>query len=369
MEEHFKVPFYAKVALVFIGLFAFLYTLYAGQQIILPLLYATIIAILLNPLVNLMIRWKINKVIAILIALVLALTAVSGIFYIISRQFNMLSDTYPQLKEKFNQMSGDLIQWTSSKLNIKAAKITAWIKESQLDAIGNIAITEKLSELGRWILVAILLPVYIFMILYYKTLLLEFIRKVFRKEHQESVAEVLSGTRQIIQSYVVGLFFEMLIVAVLNSAGLLLLGIQYAIILGILGAILNIIPYLGGIIATALPMIIALVTKSPSYAFLVLLLYLFIQFVDNHFIIPNVVAKRVRINALVSIIVVLAGGALWGIPGMFLSIPLTAIVKVIFDHVESLKPWGYLLGNIVPTTSGFTIIKQKLKIKTMIIKK
>ncbi|HTL83146.1 MAG TPA: AI-2E family transporter, partial [Bacteroidia bacterium] len=222
MEEHFKVPFYAKVALVFIGLFAFLYTLYAGQQIILPLLYATIIAILLNPLVNLMIRWKINKVIAILIALVLALTAVSGIFYIISRQFNMLSDTYPQLKEKFNQMSGDLIQWTSSKLNIKAAKITAWIKESQLDAIGNIAITEKLSELGRWILVAILLPVYIFMILYYKTLLLEFIRKVFRKEHQESVAEVLSGTRQIIQSYVVGLFFEMLIVAVLNSAGLLL---------------------------------------------------------------------------------------------------------------------------------------------------
>jgi predicted PurR-regulated permease PerM len=109
-------------------------------------------------------------------------------------------------------------------------------------------------------------------------------------------------------------------------------------------------------------MIIAFVTKeSSSYAFLVLGIYLLIQFIDNHFIIPRIVASRVKLNALISIVVVLLGAALWGIPGMFLSIPLTAIVKVIFDHIEPLKPWGFLLGNIVPTASKlkFDFIKRK----------
>jgi predicted PurR-regulated permease PerM len=71
----------------------------------------------------------------------------------------------------------------------------------------------------------------------------------------------------------------------------------------------------------------------------------------------------VQLNALISVIAVLIGGAFWGIPGMFLSIPLTAIMKVIFDHIEPLKPWGFLLGNIVPTTSKFSFIK---KIKPLI---
>src|ERR1700680_2545993 len=97
-------------------------------------------------------------------------------------------------------------------------------------------------------------------------------------------------------------------------------------------------------------MIIAFVTKdSSTYAILVFGVYILIQFIDNHFIIPRIVASRVQINALMSVIVVLVGGAIWGVPGMFVSIPLTAIVKVIFDHIEVLKPWGFLLGNIVPT--------------------
>jgi predicted PurR-regulated permease PerM len=179
--------------------------------------------------------------------------------------------------------------------------------------------------------------------------LLEFIRRLFKSEHHSTVADILLNTKNIIQSYLVGLFFEMLIMAVLNSTGLLLLGIPYAIILGILGAILNIVPYIGGIIAIALPMLIAYVTKdSYTYPLMVLGIYIAIQFIDNHYLIPHIVAKRVKINALVSVIVVLIGGELWGISGMFLSIPIIAILKVIFDHIDDLKPYGYLLGNIVP---------------------
>jgi predicted PurR-regulated permease PerM len=95
----------------------------------------------------------------------------------------------------------------------------------------------------------------------------------------------------------------------------------------------------------------------------VLLLYLFIQFIDNNYIVPAVVASRVKINALVSVIVVLIGGALWGVSGMFLSIPLTAILKVVFDHIESLKPWGFLLGNMTPASSSSLLKQDSLSLK------
>ena len=198
------------------------------------------------------------------------------------------------------------------------------------------------------------------MILFYKPLLLEFIHRLFKTVHQPAVFEVLTNSKKIIQSYLVGLLLEAVIIATLNSVGLLILGIDYAVILGVTGAILNIIPYIGGVVAIALPMIIAYVTKDASAAILVLGVYLIIQFIDNHFIIPRIVASKVKINALVSVIVVLIGGALCGVPGMFLSIPLTAILKVICDHIESLKPWGFLLGNIVPTTSRFSFVKFKV---------
>ena len=135
---------------------------------------------------------------------------------------------------------------------------------------------------------------------------------------------------------------------------------QHALIIGLFAGIVNVIPYIGGIVAVALPMMIAIVTKtSPWYALYVMAVYYFIQLIDNNFIVPKIVASKVKINALISIIVVLAFGALWGIPGMFLSIPLTAIVKLIFDHIEPLKPWGFLLGDTMPALAMFKIKLKK----------
>jgi predicted PurR-regulated permease PerM len=355
-----KIPFYAKVALIFISLFAFGLVLHVGREIIVPIVYATIIAIVLNPFVNFLKGKKINRVVAIFIAVTLATIIVLIALYIIFAHVAQFSEAYPQLKEKFNTTSTELVRWVSQTFNIRQSKINLYINETQSAAINDFAVRESLARVGSVMITVMLLPVYLFMMLYYKPLLLEFLHKLFRSEHHIVVVEVLTNTKQIIQTYLVGLSFELIIMAVLNSVGLLLLGIQYAIILGIIGAVLNIIPYIGGVVATALAMIIAFVTKdSLMYPILVLLLYLVIQFIDNNYIVPIVVASRVKINALISLIAVLIGGAVWGISGMFLSIPLTAILKVIFDHVESLKPWGFLLGNIVPTISRFSFINKK----------
>src|ERR1035437_10448583 len=177
MEIQTPIPFYAKIALIFVGLFAFVYTMYIGQRIIIPILYAAIVAILLNPIVNFLVANRVNKLIAISIAVLLAILVILCIFYIIASQLTMFSETYPQLKEKFNHTNKDMVQWVSGKFNIRQNKITTWITENQSDAIDNIAVGEIISEAGRMTLVGMLLPVYVFMILYYKALLLEFIRK------------------------------------------------------------------------------------------------------------------------------------------------------------------------------------------------
>ena len=162
------------------------------------------------------------------------------------------------------------------------------------------------------------------------------------------VAEVLGETKSLIQSYLIGLLIEAAIVATLNSVGLLIIGVKYALLLGLLSALLNLIPYIGIVIATILPVVMALALQSPLSALWVFILFIVVQFVDNQYIVPYIVASKVKVNALVSIIVVLIGGALWGISGMFLAIPLAAIAKVVFDRIPQLEPLGFVLGDDMP---------------------
>src|SRR5688572_4320955 len=316
-----------------------------------PLIYSILIAIALHPLVTYLTNRKINRIVAITITIVFVLVFLLLAILLLSSSMLQFTDSFPQLIIKFSQLVEGITAWVSSTFGISTHKIDLWVAQKNREVLSESGsfIGQTLLSTGSALVVLILIPVYTFMILYYRPLLLEFIRRLFIPERQSEVSSVLTTTKKIVQSYLVGLVLEAFIVAVLNTTSLLILGIDYAIVLGVIGALLNLIPYLGGVIAVSLPMLIALATKSPTYALLVLAAYVLIQFIDNNFIIPKIVASKVKINALVSIVVVLVGGALWGIPGMFISIPLTAILKVIFDHVEALKPLGFLMGNIVST--------------------
>jgi len=357
-----------KAGLTFICGFSLILLLYIGKSVLIPLVYASIIATLLNPLVKLLTKLKINRTVAIFISVILTIIIVGSIIYLISTQLSIFADTYPKLREKLSIHATQLISWISDNFNVKTDKINAWINSNKDGMVSNLGgtIGSTLGAISSIILVSILIPVYIAMILYYKPLLSEFIKQLFHVEHHEKVFEIITKSKKIIQSYLIGLLFEMIIIASLNSIGLLCLGIDYAIILGIIGALLNVIPLIGGVLAIIPPMIIAFVTKeSASYSLLVVIVYAIIQFVDDHYIIPNIVASKVKINALVSIIAVIIGGELWGIPGMFLSIPVTAILKVIFDNIDSLKPFGFLLGNVVPISPKRLPFIPKKKAKTV----
>jgi predicted PurR-regulated permease PerM len=345
MQETLRLPFYAKIALIFISLFGLIYALQIAQDILIPIAMATIFAVLLNPIVNYLESKKINKFFAISLTVFLGLLVVSGLLFFLISQASSFSDALPILKKKFNESSADIITWIAEKTNLKEAKIQSWMLDAQKNQIKQFKIGEKISSVGNVLITTVLLPVYMVMILYYKSLLLEFFRRLFRDRDFIAVEEVLLNTKKIIQSYVVGLFIEFIIIAILNSLGLLMMGIRYAFLLGVIGALLNLIPYLGAMIAATIYMLIAFITMPPIFVVYVLIMYGVIQVIDNNFLIPRIVASRVQINALASIISVIIGGAIWGIPGMFLSIPLIAIVKVVCDHVDSLNAWGFLLGD------------------------
>ena len=350
MDNSRQLPVYAKLSLITMGMLAFFYILYVGRDIAVPLVLSTIIAILLNPIVNFLSNKKVNRVLAIALVLSGTLILISALLYFIGSQISMFSESMPQIKQKFLVLLDEIINWISLTLNISETKIHTWLDKTKGEGLNNSPelIGQTLGTIGGVLVLVFLMPVYIFMILFYKPLLLEFIARLFRRDQHKTVAEVLGETKTLIRSYLIGLLFEATLVAILNSIGLLIIGIEYAILIGIIGALLNIIPYIGGLVAISIPMLLALATKSPIDVLWVFIVYIVVQFIDNNFFVPKIVASKVKVNALVSIIVVLIGGALWGVAGMFLSIPITAILKVVFDRIEPLTPFGFLIGDNQP---------------------
>jgi predicted PurR-regulated permease PerM len=365
IDKKSTLPFFAKASIFFVGMLAFLTIMYLARTLIIPVVFAIMIAIMLHPVVNFLVRLKINRVIAIIITLLITVILIAAFAGLLYSQVSKFTDSWPILVEKFKNMIDQAIIAASGYFDINPQKINEWISStlSKLVNTGTAAIGQTLLSLGSVLVVALIIPVYVFIILYYHPLLIEFIRRLFAKSDQIQVKEIVSQTKNVIQRYLVGLVIEAIIVAIMDTTALLILGIDYAILLGVLGALLNVIPYLGGIVAVAMPMMVALATKSSAWFMVyVMISYYVIQLIDNNFIVPKIVASKVKINALFSLIVVFAGGALWGVPGMFLSIPLLAIVKVIFDHIESLKPWGFLLGDTMPSILKIKPILKKLKI-------
>lgn len=324
-----------------------------------------ILAILLNPIVSFLHRKGINRVVAIILAILSMFIVIGGIFFFIGSQISMFSEALPELKNRFNELLEQGFQWVSHRFNISQSQLDSWLerkKSEQMEQVGG-KVGSTLLTVGSALVLVFLVPVYIFLFLFYKPLLLEFIRRLFKADNDGTVHEVLGNTKILIQSYLLGLMIEMVIVATLNSTALLIIGIDYAIVLGVIGALLNLIPYIGGLVAIALPMIMGLLSGEPMSALFVLGAYALIQLADNNFIVPMIVASKVKVNALVSIVVVLIGGALWGVAGMFLAIPLAAIFKVVCDNIKGMEPFGYVIGDDMPPPTKLFQKKKEMEEK------
>jgi AI-2 transport protein TqsA len=341
-----RLPFTMKLPAVLLTLCLLVLILRTLDDILVPLAFSVLIAIVLNPLCNRLGR-RMHKVLAIILTLLLAALLLAGLLYFLSSQVSTFTDRLPEIKVKGQQLLVQAESWAQQHFSINLGKQFETLTKGMSGGSGVLrnAAGSMLGIIG----VIVLLPIYVFLILFYKPLLLDFLFEVFTERHSLRVAEILTETKTSVQSYMLGLMLETAIVATLNSVALLIIGVPSAIVLGVIGGLLNVLPYIGGIVAIALPVLMVTLEKSGITTQLVVIgAYMVIQFIDNNFLVPFLVAKKVRVNALISIVTVLLGGALWGFSGMFLAIPFIGVLKIIFDRIDGLRPWGKLLGDEVP---------------------
>lgn len=182
----------------------------------------------------------------------------------------------------------------------------------------------------------------------------------FAPQQNKNIEEVMRQTEQIVKSYLTGLLIQIVYLTVLISLILFLFGIKHALLIGIMFAFLNLIPYLGALISNFLSVVITLASSNEISDILIVVGVLaFVQFLDNNILMPRIVGNQVKINPLISIVGIIIAGAMVGISGMFLALPIMAIFKIVFDRSNDYKKWGVLLGDERPTKSPLGFFKRK----------
>jgi len=292
-------------------------------------------------------KHKFPRMLAIILSILLLILVLGGLIFFLSNQFMSFREDLPMLREKVGEKLGMLQDYIAERFQISEKRQIAWLQiqlQNLLSSGGTIA-GGIFSATGSFLALATIIPIYIFFLTYYKHKFVRFIKFTMPEEKHAWVMKVMHSTSRVSQKYLVGLLIDISILAVLNSIGFLLLGINHAILLGLIAAILNIIPYIGVLIGSIFPIAIALLTKdSMWYAVGALGVCVFVQFLDNNFITPNVVGSAVSINPLATLIVLLIGGMIWGLAGMMLFIPYLGMLKVVLDNTESIRHFGFLIG-------------------------
>jgi len=344
-------PFYHRLSHTLLSLGLLALGLYLGQDIWVPLALSVLLAVLLRPVEGWLVKRGVHKVAAITLAVLLAMLVLAAITAFISMQIAGFADDWPKLQRNLTQFYNDAKRWVRREYHVSNREQDKYIKQAQEQLVQNLQgsgsglLSTILGPLGT----LTLLPIYAFLLLYYRTMLVNAIVALFDRQHTSRVREVLGQVKVVIQSYTVGLLLEATVITGLTAVGLMVIGVQYAVLLGVITALLNLIPYIGVLIASAMTIMVSMANSDGSGSILwIIVLFSAVQFIDNNFVYPFVVGGKVKVNALVSIIGVLIGGALAGVSGMFLSIPIIAILKVIFDRVEGLEPWGLLIGDDTP---------------------
>ena len=351
MNETLKLPFYAKLAFSLVSIIAIFSILYYGQAVLIPVMMATLFAILLGPLNNFFkSKMRMPHVIAVSLTVTVFVLVFVGIIFFLSWQISDMMSDWGKIKSNVNIHLNNLQSLVKENFNLSEVEQKQMIDKAANGSGTEIVGTTILSVTDT-LLNLVLLPIYTFLILLYKTHFIKFLGKLFKAQHHAKVQEILGQIRVSVQSYIAGLIIETVIVSVLTTIGFMIIGVPYAFLLGVITGILNLIPYIGILIAGVISMVASL-TGSPEISIIigVIVVNILVQFIDNNFLVPMIVSSKVEINALVSIVGIIIGSSLGGIAGMFLAIPIIAIMKVIFDRIDELKAWGYLMGDDLPKT-------------------
>ncbi len=319
-----------------------------GQQIIMPLLMAFFMSIVLLPIYRFLKKHKMPELLSIFLSLMVMIIIISLIIFFISSQITPLIKDFPQIRENITRHINDLSAWFGERTNISTVEQSKFLNDQSNNLLNYAAniLGGAAGTLGTAFIFFGLLPVYTFLMLYYKVILMRFVYMWFPQESHPRVKVVVQQTETIVKSYILGLLIQITYITILLGGSLALFGIKHALLIGIVFGVLNLIPYIGALFGNIIGVLLTLSSSQDiGPVITVLVTIAVVQFLDNNILMPSIVGSKVRINALVCLAGVFIGGALAGIPGMFLSLPLIAVFKVIFDHTDRFKHWGILFGD------------------------
>ena len=366
--KNISLPFVAKLALVLLSAIMLGYLAVLGKSLLAPLLFSLLMAFLLLPLANaLEQKLKFSRGIAAITAVVLMIAVLYGIFYFFGNQLAELWADWPLLVKQVTTAFNEIQVWVTKTFQINAYKQKSYLTDGIEKSLATSAVVigATILTLSSSLLFLAFTLLFTFFILNYRRLLYTFLTSVFAQEHKTRVSEIVKEIQHIIRKYVTGLFLQMLIVSTLMIVILSLLGVKYAILLGLIAGIFNIIPYLGIFTALLISALITFATAGASPALFVIFAFIGVHTLDGNILMPLVVGSKVKINPLFAFIGIIVGEMIWGISGMFLCIPYLAMLKIICERVEGLEPWGALLGegHKVPRKRRTYRITKKIKLE------
>jgi len=317
-----------------------------AQHILVPIVFAALFAMLLVGPCNFLERHKIHRGLAAFLSFILFIFVGFLVFYLVSSQLYRFKNELPGFIDQLSMGLKNLVGQLQERFHISAEKVNQLLDAVSFKNLYNTTafLGNTFDTLSNTLVYMILIPVYTFLLLYYRGLIMLFLVKSFPEKSSTVVRDVLKKSRVVMKGYVVGIFTEMIIVAVLNCTGFFILGVKYALLLGVIAAVLNIIPYLGIFVACILSVIITYTTNTPATVLGVAIVLVCVHLIDANFILLRVVGSKLKMNALATLCGVICGGAIWGVTGMFLAIPLLSILKLIVDAAEVLPPWGLMIG-------------------------
>ena len=336
-------------------------SLYFAKEFLMPLLIGGILATLFLPFSKWMENKKIPRSLAVFFCLIALLAIIAFLISILGWKMSELFTDIDMIKEKAIQKSNEIQIYIFKNLNISIKEQDAILK-SEKPSVSNImemmfgSITYVFSTL-------ILVLVYYVFLLYYRTHIRNFFLKVSTRSERGEMEQMIDRSTKISQQYLLGLLKMIVCLWIMYGIGFSIIGVKNAIFFAILCGILEIVPFVGNIVGTTITVLVTSINGGDTTLLIgIIVTYGIVQFIQGWVLEPLIVGAQVKINALFTIIALIIGELIWGIPGIILAIPLTAIFKIMCDHIESLKPYGFLIGEVETNKTKKPILND-IKIK------
>ncbi|WP_242919368.1 AI-2E family transporter [Pontibacter liquoris] len=344
-----KLPNYLKYTILLLAVVLLIYLLQLFKSILAPLAFSVLFALLLLPFTRNLERLRIPRPLAILTSILLVVVVLGLVIWFLSMQLMSLTSELDSIGGNVVDLIDNVQNFLYHKFGILPSNRTELIQNlvGSVQDIATSFLGNTISITTGAIAALTIVPIFVFCLLYYRDHLEQFLFKFTTKDHRGGLLQTIVNIQRVVQSYISGLMIVIVVVSLLNSAGLLLLGVKYAIFFGVFASILTIIPYIGIMIGATVPALFTLAATGHMIdALLVIGVFAFVQFLEGNFITPLVVGSKVSINPFAAIVALLVGGEVWGAPGMIIALPFIAMLKVIFDAYEPLAPLGFLLADV-----------------------